>query len=1234
MSVVKRLTKIISNSVQHVALGSSSSSDADTLRSTLPTYDTLTLSAAGLPGDLTCHAYDSVLGILVVGTQMGTLHVLGRNDLELVVRLDGRPSTPNDPTTKKAAASSSPASRSASPVSTDPPSRDAALCGVSDVLSVEAKYVAVQPGTGRIAVVDGENMLHVYHVDATTGGLIMVKKLRIIEGTVITMEMDTGSPWLYLGCHNGRVAVVSIETAWKSSYLIQSLARLPMSPVVALGVHPHSRTTLLIAYYDGSVVTWDLTSKQVLQQYDAAPWAALTPANTYPVHATCGVWHPDGRAFALGFDNGWVCLWETAQRGMVASYALPDFRGSDMTALASDEYMASSSPPAVFKMQWFLETRDPPAADRTTLVVAGGVSESALVLIDIPRNETPKSVPPLQFIRHSPGYGTILDFDVMSVCPWQLRNPKALLCMTRSGTTFAYLPTGNPPRLQRLALPLTLSLACLGQINVIHQTAVPAATMNELMDLAARSATLQSPVPLAYNTSSATTVPSSAPTSPTSPVTAPRVPDHALLLATCSTGAHVLDLTPSPPAMLAPFSVQFELIKAVLIDHLPDWLQASPSDLAAWYPGLTLAWATVDWSSRKLVLGCANGTWVEMICRQYLFAGSEGGATRRVRIRSMDEMHLDLPPPPLPPRASAVDIALPDSPDSPDSRRMSDPAPGEVPKGAQWIPITLSEPQFRAFDGQVFLPYKVCIPAPAPALPKDASLAESSLQAAISGTLLAVADAACSVALYDLRTESHISTLDLASMCADIAQSSTPASSPLRRLRTASMGASPSTSSFDRPACQVTVLKWYRTVDDVVMLFIGCNGHVFVYVLDDEVVELETVLRDKDDVPILDLLMTPDTAAAPQEVPEPVPLTALAKRESKRSLDDVAERGGGGGSKSGSSGSLNARRSRRDIARSAAGANAILEPTCLVVTRDSVRLLDLDDFRKLHSWKPDLDRHGHILAAQIVKGPAKLTDSGDGKSTRASSRTRTGSGNVGVLSSHMELSGSTAGPENPVLVVVTDVTVVILSFPGLEFLTDMSSPVIANPDGPTRLAVTRDGHLVHVAGANRVMTVATLRDTAWLAQPTLVLPTDGGTPLPPRPVATRASSPLGTILSYLGGSSGAAAVVPEPTTDPAAAAAALAAAFGAVPAVASAAGTVPRRDRTSSSGGTSPAAAAAEAGNVFQKAKDGLSERGERLEKLEEKFADLAVASSNFADMAKQIRQKQEAQSRRWFPFG
>ncbi|KNE59591.1 hypothetical protein AMAG_03848 [Allomyces macrogynus ATCC 38327] len=1197
MSVVKRLTKIISNSVQHVAHGNSSSSDADTFRSTLPAYDTVTLSAAGLPGDLTCHAYDPVLGILVVGTLTGTLHVLGRNDLELVVRLDGRSSTPNDSPTKKSAANSSPASRSASPASTDPASRDAALRGVSDVLSVEAKYVAVQPGTGRIAAVDGENMLHVFHADATTGGLTMVKKLRIIEGTVITMEMDTGSPWLYLGCHNGRVVVVSVETAWKSSYLIQSLARLPMSPVVALGVHPHSRTTLLIAYYDGSVVTWDLTNKQVLQQYDSAPWATLSPANTYPVHATCGIWHPDGRAFALGFDNGWVCLWETAQRGMVASYALPDFRGSGMAALASDDYMASSSPPAVFKMQWFLETRVPPAAERTTLVVAGGVSESALVLLDIPRNEIPKTVPPLQFIRHSPGYGTILDFCVMSVCPWQLRDPKALLCMTRSGTTFAYLPMGNPPRLQRLALPLTLSLACLGQIIEMRQTAVPAATMNELMDLAARSATLQSPVPLAYNTSSATAVSSSASTSPTSPLMAPRVPDHALLLATCSTGAHVLDLTPSPPAMLAPFSVQFELIKAVLIDHLPDWLQASPSDLAAWYPGLTLAWATVDWSSRKLVLGCVNGTWVEMICRQYLFAASEGGATRRVRIRSMDEMHLDIPPPPLPPRASAVDIALPESPESPGERRMSDPAPADSPKVAQWIPITLSEPQFRAFDGQVFLPYKVCIPAPAPAPPKDAAPAESSLQAAISGTLLAVADAACSVALYDLRTESHIATLDLASMCAEIAQSSTPASSPLRRLRTASMGTSPSASSFDRSACQITVLKWYRTVDDVVMLFIGCNGHVFVYVLDDEVVELETVLRDKDDVPILDLLMTPDTAAAPQEVSEPVPLAAFAKRESKRSLDDVAESGGGGGAKSGSSGSLNARRSRRDIARSAAGVNAILEPTCLVVTRDSMRLLDLDDFRKLHSWKPDLDRHGHIP--------------------------RRKSGNVGVSSSHMELSGSTAGPENPVLVVVTDVAVVILSFPGLEFLTDMSSPVVASPDGPTRLAVTRDGHLVYVAGANRVMTVATLRETAWIAQPTLVLPTDGGTPLPPRPVAARASSPLGAILSYLGGSSSAAVAVPEPTTDPAAAAAALAGSVWGAPCGGARGWDDPASrprvviGRDESSGGRS------ETGNVFQKAKDGLSERGERLEKLEEKFADLAVASSNFADMAKQIRQKQ-----------
>lgn len=53
------------------------------------------------------------------------------------------------------------------------------------------------------------------------------------------------------------------------------------------------------------------------------------------------------------------------------------------------------------------------------------------------------------------------------------------------------------------------------------------------------------------------------------------------------------------------------------------------------------------------------------------------------------------------------------------------------------------------------------------------------------------------------------------------------------------------------------------------------------------------------------------------------------------------------------------------------------------------------------------------------------------------------------------------------------------------------------------------------------------------------------------------------------------------------------------------------------------------ANNVFQQTHNALQERGERLARLDNKAADLAEASQNFAQMARKIREKHE--KKKWY---
>ncbi|KAI9149850.1 hypothetical protein H9P43_010029 [Blastocladiella emersonii ATCC 22665] len=1185
MKGIRKLTKVISNSVYRV----DEEEEQAEFFSTHPSYSVTQLSTSGFSGELTCTACDPALGILAIGTRAGIINVLGKDSLELALPLPHPDATPTN-------ARPAPSATLAAPL----PSKGI-LKSSMEGLVAEPKLLVLQTGTAQLAVVDSLNRLCIF--DLTVGECVY--HARVVEGQVFTMEAAPGSPWLYLGCKNGRVAVFSIDKRWMSTYLISSQAALPMVPVVALQVHPFQTNELLIVYYDGSVVVWDLVARKAVARPTPVHWPTLTPSFTSPTHATTGCWHPDGGQIVVGFDNGWVAVWSVTSASGTAGAVFP--------VAAVDDPDPNDSPCPVFKLIWALETRASPApagqsppakVERATLYVGGGLSDHALTRLEFPRSKPVTTKPAVHVIRHSPVFGLVSDFLLFSASPWQPLNPRAVLAISDRGVCMAYDVSQSPPQLRQYGLPLPLTLASMGRVHSLAQSRVAPPAMNEIMGLQRQCSRLISGLPLDWSRTSGSVDP------PTGPDV--RLPEHALLTLLTDSGVHVLDLTSSPPTVLPGLFVPFELIKSIIIDHLPASIIDDPTALAEWHPGLSLAWVQVDWAQQRMVLGCANGLVVEMLCRKSMLAGTfEDGRERRVRMRSLDDLGPDgslLDSKPDHRRGSLFNSAPASPARSPTGKSEDGSGAGgdtsttasptsATPDGPTWIPLALSMVQFRAFEERVFLPFKIMLP------PRPTRAARGALYDAT----LAIASTSGAVDVFDLRTESYVTRIDLAPACEEIAADLAAEAAKraggklLSRYRSHTTVVDTDGGGGGGGGFAVTALRWHRGLDGTLLLFVGCSGHVFVYELEDETVSLRTCLLDKGDVPVLEVLCVPDAVAAEEQVMT-LPRRLNVSSPSVKADDDDE------GKHPPPMGRIPLSGSNGTGPISDPGSPIPLDPTVAIVTRDSIRVLDLDDFAKLHSWKPTLERHGHIVTTQLLNHSDHATSPGP-------NRTRTARAAKG--------GGDTEEPL-PVLMVVTDTAVVMLTYPYLELVTDMSHGVRGGgaPD-PDRLAITGDAHLVHVEGENRMHVVACRRDTAWAVHPALSFDLGGGelaagaatpagvdrrptlVPLPPRP-APPATSMLGSLMSYLPGFGSGAA---SPEASPAS----------------------PDVDRQLDEAFGNVNAAALGAGHAVNEAMDALRKRGEKLEQLEEKFSQLNEGASSFAATAKAIREREE--KKKWYQF-
>ncbi|KAI9223580.1 hypothetical protein BC828DRAFT_375529 [Blastocladiella britannica] len=1182
-----------------------------------------------------------------------------------------------------------------------------------DGLMAEPRAMIVQAGTAQLVIIDTVNRVIVVDLTVAAASNVTpptsdacVHHARVAEGQVLTLELGPpGSQWVYLGCRNGRVAVFHVGKRWMSPYLIMSQATLSMAAVVAIAVHPHTSDMLLVVYFDGSAVIWDLLAKKPHLRLGIIEWGKVLPAWTYPTHATTACWHPDGQSLALGYDNGWIAVWNVAVDGSASATPVAPVAVLSVAAAvhakggygsaarqaahgAGEEVeegagASDQDPPcAVFKLVWALEGPPPTAAaspgqaalvpgsaaaasatalDRAVLYVGGGLSDYVIARLEFPRGRCGASTSlPSTCIRHSPVFGLVQDFVVLSSSPWHPRAPRAVLTLSDHGNAMAYAITAAPTAggtLRQHALPLSVALASMGQVSSIQSQWVSPEAMNELMDLEARTSRLVSALPLDWAADSARGfAPGSAPLAFDEQ---PRIPEHALMTVISETGVHVLDLTSSPPTVLSGLFVAWELLKAVVVDNLPPDIAEDPSLLAEWYPGLQLAWAVTDWTEQRMVIGCTNGVLIEMLCRKQLLAGTGSERDKRVRVQSLDALMLSDHGELLDnggrlrPLSRLGSVASGEKSPPPSGRLPEKNIHPEVITSGEdistWIPLTLSRTQFKGFGDHVFLPFKMMVPA----VPTE------SIRGTLCVTMLAVMAASGTVDVYDLRSEAHVANIALAPLCTDIAaealaETAKKAGNKLLSRNRMSLTALDKESG---PSCSPTAIKWAQTFDGTLRLFVGCSGHVFVYALEDESVTLQTCLRDRGDVPVLDILTIPDAddvheapppTEAESDAPEPTGLAAAKGEKGSGYLVPLHS-------------SENGPR-RADLKPT--GDSAPLEQTHAVVTRDSIRVLDCDEFTKLHSWKPSLERHGHIIHVRYLNAPPQAH-----LRSRSSSR----------ASSSRRPSPSRPTPDDALhqLMVMTDVAVVVLSYPYLDLVADMSHGIKAIDFD--RLTVTRDGHIVHIEGANRVHVLGCRTDTSWAVHPSLSFvrpriatatpsPTsdqedasEGGvhshtaassspssyasTPSASRPTSpAKSKSPARSSAPRVGGGGPPMpefldAIPPRPVAPPSSVIGSImsmlpfggsSAADGAGSSVQQSEAEVASQRRLNEAFGVIDVAAT-EAGQAAQRALNALHLRGEKLEMLEQKFSDLNENTSQFAALAKKIREQEE--KKKWFHF-
>ncbi|KAG7202209.1 hypothetical protein KM043_015882 [Ampulex compressa] len=214
----------------------------------------------GFPHQPTAVAFDPVQRLLAIGTNSGSLRILGRPGVDAHVKHEGCP-----------------------PV-------------------IQLQFLINE---GALISATADDTLHLWNFRQKIPQV--VQSLKFQRERITCIHLPLQSKWLYVGTERGNIHILHIETFVLSGYVINWNKAIEVSrkthpgAVVHLSDNPLDLSKMLIGYETGQIVFWDLKTKNADYRCQTdEPLKSIT-------------WHHEGKQFMCSHIDGSLSTWTVRQ---------------------------------------------------------------------------------------------------------------------------------------------------------------------------------------------------------------------------------------------------------------------------------------------------------------------------------------------------------------------------------------------------------------------------------------------------------------------------------------------------------------------------------------------------------------------------------------------------------------------------------------------------------------------------------------------------------------------------------------------------------------------------------------------------------------------------------------------------------------------------------------------------------------------------------------------------------
>lgn len=276
-------------------------------------------------------AYDPVQSLFALATDNGHIHVFGQQNVEVVFSL-----------------------KKPSPI----------------------EYLRIVKSVYLVAI-DASRTITVFNMESREEA-----SSHTVYGNVSAVTTDPAMDWLFLGLENGQVIVYDVDRGTMSSFRIDNLqkslmAKLRLSPVIDMAIHPRDPSLLLVCYTETAIV-FSLVKSEILfgLRYEVpsgAPGGDSDPKiigqYRYPPLLQA-LWHPNGHHILTVHFDGSLVFWDATEGNLLQARTLTDTDVNVHRKVSAMETGGSVNNLPITHVSWNC-TQNP---EETSVLIAGGHS--------------------------------------------------------------------------------------------------------------------------------------------------------------------------------------------------------------------------------------------------------------------------------------------------------------------------------------------------------------------------------------------------------------------------------------------------------------------------------------------------------------------------------------------------------------------------------------------------------------------------------------------------------------------------------------------------------------------------------------------------------------------------------------------------------------------------------------------------------------------------------------------